>query len=1180
MYETMFTLLDHRGSNKLEISALRMFIESLPDESYIPVSEAEKLFHEYDTDKSGDIDADEFFGLCQAISKEIGMPVKAMAKHFKSVEYHRLFMMVDDQGNSDNTISAFELQTFLDAVKECGLHGKEGNEDPSVIIRKELAASSEARAVSPVSSSPLGGGGASFSSASRAVLNFEEFCNVVDKILEGTSVSRALTVFQEATRKRRVRRSTVLSRFAKGGNDDSSTAATLGRSHTVSSFPPPANPSAAAAAAIDAISKEEHEKVKQKLAAVEKQLKEETAKSKSLEDKTDKLKEELEAALLAQSVLRMEMEERREREEVASNTGTAPIAVRPKPQEDDAAKPAPKTSSLVEHDVDDDSPPPQLVATLRGFDSLEKTWGAQGEAHGESLHDVLAELKPRDDDDGASPVRVHGPFPAVDEQVAKIDVFAANLQEQLKQESIAAQRAAHGGGDSFTPRRDEMKHKITIPPPAVERHHRDRMEGWILSIEGIANKLISQVQTLERFFERITMSNTVMVQLQESALGDTVRLASLQKQRKADGHTSRRSDEEEDIITSLEVFLDSMELKRNTIGSKVAVCDGMLRDTILPDMAKLRQQILLYLEQYEWIRFHLATLIYHGRCGTPTEVDETFNANEFAPSTLATQLVAVGQLLASQISKLNKCSGILFSVVDESDVEKVVRAAIVDKDAGAIKVAKIVPRLQADLSKFVNFVDNNATEEALWFPLTDGLKSVSETVTHESVNLLKELDAAPRVLQVADDGPAASHTDSHRSGRSPVPFPALEGLVDDAQLGMKPIVPTVEAGVQADLLPDPLADDYMLPTDVTTLEEGTMTVEDPGHDEEFEEIPMDPHSRLVRFLEHHNPDKLPSVDKILASYSGRESALFSALVAKYGPEPQPERKLKPRAGQPGNALPRDVAHVPVSSNPSIASSQQQQPTSNTTGGEAGPNDAKRIMAEAERLDATTSALMLPVQSAALRANEDAIRMAIYKDILASKKEKFMSDKAAAASSNNDGTVHSDPLAMDLGSPGPKSPGTQDEGATNPSITRESLSNTSFLTAGPAFMSGVENADSVKQLRRYIEQLEVQTYSLQSSVESSKKREEQMRNMLDVYHTKLQELQGTDQSTSVSLRMQLENARRHAVLLEQRLDELEDENVALVRKLGRTASSMPGTLIGSQRGLSVESGHSSPPPRRL
>lgn len=45
------------------------------------------------------------------------------------------------------------------------------------------------------------------------------------------------------------------------------------------------------------------------------------------------------------------------------------------------------------------------------------------------------------------------------------------------------------------------------------------------------------------------------------------------------------------------------------------------------------------------------------------------------------------------------------------------------------------------------------------------------------------------------------------------------------------------------------------------------------------------HDRLVLFYEKYNPSKVPDAKTVLAKYQGKENALFTALVKKYGPEP-------------------------------------------------------------------------------------------------------------------------------------------------------------------------------------------------------------------------------------------------------------------------------------------------------
>ena len=46
--------------------------------------------------------------------------------------------------------------------------------------------------------------------------------------------------------------------------------------------------------------------------------------------------------------------------------------------------------------------------------------------------------------------------------------------------------------------------------------------------------------------------------------------------------------------------------------------------------------------------------------------------------------------------------------------------------------------------------------------------------------------------------------------------------------------------------------------------------------------------RLIKFYNHYNPAKLPSVTLIMQQYAGREAELFKKLTSSYGPEPEGE----------------------------------------------------------------------------------------------------------------------------------------------------------------------------------------------------------------------------------------------------------------------------------------------------
>lgn len=50
-------------------------------------------------------------------------------------------------------------------------------------------------------------------------------------------------------------------------------------------------------------------------------------------------------------------------------------------------------------------------------------------------------------------------------------------------------------------------------------------------------------------------------------------------------------------------------------------------------------------------------------------------------------------------------------------------------------------------------------------------------------------------------------------------------------------------------------------------------------------------ARLLRFYQKYNADKLHEIDGVLERFKGKEAALFTALVKKYGPEPSADEDL-------------------------------------------------------------------------------------------------------------------------------------------------------------------------------------------------------------------------------------------------------------------------------------------------
>lgn len=58
--------------------------------------------------------------------------------------------------------------------------------------------------------------------------------------------------------------------------------------------------------------------------------------------------------------------------------------------------------------------------------------------------------------------------------------------------------------------------------------------------------------------------------------------------------------------------------------------------------------------------------------------------------------------------------------------------------------------------------------------------------------------------------------------------------------------------------------------------------------------------RLLRFYQKYNADKLHEIDGVLERFKGKETALFTALVKKYGPEPSANEDLSAPSSAPAS----------------------------------------------------------------------------------------------------------------------------------------------------------------------------------------------------------------------------------------------------------------------------------------
>lgn len=163
-----FTLMDTRGHGTITLSDVFAFAEA--QDPLPKMDQIRKIYNEFDEDGSGDIDRDEFLGMCRAIEKLTNSSTEEMADKYAKAQYRKLFELVDDGSGGaagDSTISKDELKIFIDS---CG----------------NVISATSADVAQLLKSYPKG------------ELDFEDFCGLVKRLIRGKSISQVTSAFETA----------------------------------------------------------------------------------------------------------------------------------------------------------------------------------------------------------------------------------------------------------------------------------------------------------------------------------------------------------------------------------------------------------------------------------------------------------------------------------------------------------------------------------------------------------------------------------------------------------------------------------------------------------------------------------------------------------------------------------------------------------------------------------------------------------------------------------------------------------------------------------------------------------------------------------------------------------------------------------------------------------------------
>jgi len=187
-FNTAFALMDTLAQGRLTLDQVYGFVDELDQPP--KHSSVKAVYDEFDADGSGDIDRDEFLGLCQALEKLTKIPVESMSKTFTRKCYLKLFQLVLDDsktstGDLEPTVAKKDLRVFVEAASS---HLGKGASDTINMLKKFPGDS----------------------------LNFEAFEEFIGSLIMGKPVSHVLKSFEDSRAKRLEMRKKAYAQFDDG----------------------------------------------------------------------------------------------------------------------------------------------------------------------------------------------------------------------------------------------------------------------------------------------------------------------------------------------------------------------------------------------------------------------------------------------------------------------------------------------------------------------------------------------------------------------------------------------------------------------------------------------------------------------------------------------------------------------------------------------------------------------------------------------------------------------------------------------------------------------------------------------------------------------------------------------------------------------------------------------------
>lgn len=183
---SLLQLLDSRKAGKLNTENFLLFMQSL---SQAPsIDDAHKLFRSFDTSNSGELDAQAFHGLLNALEALLNRPMSVIIKEFLAKQFEKFFLTVCEISKSPSATSPKPIkERYIDkkdvqtAMESSNMFPEKWNSNDKINLFKKRF--------------------------TYNTLSFDDFCTLFATCIEGKNLADIFRAFEDAQARRSAARS-------------------------------------------------------------------------------------------------------------------------------------------------------------------------------------------------------------------------------------------------------------------------------------------------------------------------------------------------------------------------------------------------------------------------------------------------------------------------------------------------------------------------------------------------------------------------------------------------------------------------------------------------------------------------------------------------------------------------------------------------------------------------------------------------------------------------------------------------------------------------------------------------------------------------------------------------------------------------------------------------------------